>query len=650
MRFIPIANPSLRTAVLLVSWGGFISALILLVTNPGTALASGLANSDWPTFGGNSAHSKISPSKNTNPLTLYMRTTPDPTRTFQTNSSPAIVNGVIYAILDDNQNGPPELLAYDIHGNLRWRSPMPLYSPIRQSRAPITTGLGGVPSGSIGARGAHNPTVADDGTIYVGWANNIVTGKGITAFFSNGNVKFAGVCYHSNANDNFLITLDSQGNSYWINNDGSVVSLGLFSCNPDGSTRWAASPPIRLTSNEWATGYGVAIDANNVIYYNTRDGTHAIRSGDSTDIWVNPARSTVGFNNNQISPDGKWLATAGSPSLVSLINALTGQTKWQYSLNTSFGTFAFGLNNRLYISANTKNATGLINGAGIPINPATTKVSAGKECAVDLQTGLDIWCTITPGHLQQAGMVVDSTNSVYFCDIAEGSFVRLDANGNVAFKYLDKKIIGGLINTGDFSCWDVPAMSDDGKLYFQDSYLYGFRPWTLDAAATKQASGSDTLIHFTVHSSMMKRDPQDGVTADNQVQIKFNSGQTIPLKYLHQEGDDSVWEGSYTAPSGQDLSHAHVDGTVEAIASSTQSSLTTHFVRVPSGFNNTGMVQAFDLGTVDTLPGQSAQSLPTPNDFTRVYDEAIAWIRDTSQMVWSTVKHCYSVAYDFVMR
>lgn len=90
---------------------------------------------------------------------------------------------------------------------------------------------------------------------------------------------------------------------------------------------------------------------------------------------------------------------------------------------------------------------------------------------------------------------------------------------------------------------------------------------------------------------------------------------------------------------------------MEAIAYQTTSSLITHFANIPVGFNNTGMVQSFDLGTVDKLPGTAAQSTaPAPDDFTQVYQATVGWIRDTSNTIWAYLKSTYHQIADFVMR
>lgn len=504
-------------------------------------------------------------------------------------------------------------MVYDMHGRELWRVAMPNYDVLR-------------------AGSAFSPTLSADGTIYVGWRNNVPGIKGITAFDMQGKLKYTGACDSSNGSNLFLITLDSQGRPYWMTSESNQQIV--FGCNIDGTKRWGRG--TGQTGSTGRNGFGVAIDSHDVVYATLNDGLHALRSEDGTDYWISPIGGGPSYANIAVSPDEKYVAAmAGN---LFMVDASSGQRLWFWGLGTGNGTFTFGKDNRIYISADTSTITGLN-----PIRDPkdVTTESAGKVCALDVPTGNKIWCFRTGGHLESNDMVVDSNNAVYFVDGVDRSIFAVDTNGNLQFRYRD------YLQNG----FGIPVMSDDGKLFVANRYFEGFRPWTLTPTAVKKPQVSGTGVYFTVKSSMLRRDLQDGVTADNQVQVRLDGGKLIPLKYLHQDGDDSVWEGVYSVSTGTDLSKVQLKGQVEAIANQTTSALITHFSSVPGGFNNTGMVQSFDLGTADKLSGTAAQSTAAPtDDFTRAYQATVGWIRDTSLTVWAYLKSAYASVADFVMR
>lgn len=637
-------NPLHAAACTLLS----LSLSLVLISSPTSVLASGLAKTDWPTWGGNAAHNKISPSTSKAPLTIYFRTRPFPNNdqsiSFRSASTPILAKNTLYALTiqsgSPTRGETPYLMAYDLHGRELWRTVMPKSSPDRTSSS------------------AYNPVLSDDGTIYVGWLSNSLS-KGITAFNTSGNLKFAEQCGKQNGTPFFLINMDSKGNVYWMTQDSSNDDWLLISCYPDGSFRYGVNHSNKLSANQ-GDGFGPVIDSNDVVYAQFFDGMRAIRGEDGSVIWNNG--STSKYINLALSPDEQYLASnAGMANGVGvrMIRTSTGASVWQYFLGNHLGTaYVFGLHDIIYVFADSRTTTGLLGVGSAPFFPSkpptNTSDSIGALCALDVPTGKELWCRNTLSFPQNSTAVVDSNNTVYFESVNTytggvtgigigGAVSGVDETGKTVFQYVD------IDNFGSSSC--IPIMSDDGKLFVGCRYLEGFRPWTLTPTALKKPAGNSTAVYFTVKSSMLKRDLQEGVTADNQAQVRLDGGRTISLKYLHQDGDDTVWEGVYSIPAGADLSQIRLKGQIEAIANQTTSALITHFASIPGGFNNTGMVQPFDLGTADKLSGTAAQSnAVAPDDFTQAYQTTINWIRDTSHSIWSYLKHTYSLAADFVMR
>lgn len=552
-----------------------ISAILLSLLFPPLAQAAGIAKTDWPTWGGNSAHNKISPSKHSGPLTVYLRIRETPTTTYH-NLGPVVANGKIYVVTEDkgrwfSGNDENYLVSYDLSGKRLWSTPLP--------------------SGERG-NGSNPLTVADDGTIYFGMND------GLMAFNSNGSIKYHFILAGGNSlacpTYARMPVLDSVGRVILQTGNGG----DLYACDPASGLRiWRTN---YFSAGGGQGNGGVAIDSQDIAYFHSQRGTKAIRTADGSEVWGNSSvATTITWNNYALSQDEQLLAISNSGSAsLTILNAKTGRLLWYKGLGTQNGVFTFG-RERIYVSADTGGGVlGFKDSVAEALGMESTGDSEfqGALCALEPQTGRKIWCVKTLSHAEQSNMAVDSDNSVFATGIGRREVYGFKKDGSTLFTYTDTEGILGESQA---------ALTDDGKLFVGLYYLYGFRPWTLSSTAVKKAQGKETQIEFTVKSSMLRRDPQEGVSADNQAQVVLDGGQIVPLHYLHQDGDDSVWTGRYILPAGTDPSTINLKGSVEAIAYNTQSSIVTHFSNLPSGFQNTGMSQAFDLGTIASLGGTS---------------------------------------------
>lgn len=405
-----------------------------------------------------------------------------------------LTRGVIYSIYRrtplPNTLGDSVFVAYDLSGKKLWERNIFLVG--------VTT---------------NQIAISDSGVIY------LAVNKGLTAFNPDGSIKFQ--------DSDCALTAPRQPN---IDSRGRIIlqtgaNGDIFACDPENGSRIYRTNFFPNGGSGAGNG-GPAIDSHDVAYFHNQRGIQAVRSVDGSEVWRNSGLATTSaWKNYALSPDEKYLASSNQSggSGFDMLTANTGVRLWHYTLGTASGVFTFGLHDRIYISADIRGSK-LVDSNYL-----------GDVCALENATGKEIWCFKTLSHLEQDNMVVDSSNAVYLNDNLETSLFGLKSDGLLLFKYIDPL---GMPHTL------IPAMADDGKLFYADNYLEGFRPWTLTASAEKRASVTGRDITFTVKSSMLRRDPQEGVAVDNQVQMRLDGGRIIPLHYLHQSGDDSVWEGT----------------------------------------------------------------------------------------------------------
>ena len=105
---------------------------------------------------------------------------------------------------------------------------------------------------------------------------------------------------------------------------------------------------------------------------------------------------------------------------------------------------------------------------------------------------------------------------------------------------------------------------------------------------------------FTAKTIIAKRTPPS--VFDNRVQIILDNNIVIPFKYDHEEGEQTVWQGTYKLPSGitNKTKPDGLTGSLETLeygttTANTPVTTTTHFQNLQPGFINSGYVVDFDI-------------------------------------------------------
>lgn len=184
-------------------------------------------------------------------------------------------------------------------------------------------------------RAGSTPTIADDGTIYVGTRTSSGTDHDLYAFFPDGSFKWK----ISLPGFGQSVTLGPDGTVYVPSGQGFPTQCKLLALNPaDGSSKWTADCMGRQGFNAVAIAPG-----GNIIATGTTDGfwpfVAAHRSTDGTLLWsltypTLPAPAST--SPPAVASDGTIYFWASSPSRLWAASA-TGQLLWSSQTLADFG-------------------------------------------------------------------------------------------------------------------------------------------------------------------------------------------------------------------------------------------------------------------------------------------------------------------------
>lgn len=118
-----IASLSTKKTIYFAILSFLIILQIFYFLYPNKIYATGLADTDWPINGGNSAMNKTSPSSGTGPYTIGFGVPLDsPYVRFQPLSIPAIGKDALYLATYNPTKNTHGLVAFDLKGTLLWHT------------------------------------------------------------------------------------------------------------------------------------------------------------------------------------------------------------------------------------------------------------------------------------------------------------------------------------------------------------------------------------------------------------------------------------------------------------------------------------------------------------------------------------------------
>jgi len=377
----PKARPGLSLVILLV-----VASVSFFTAS--AAVASGLADSPWPTMNFNAQRTGNSPNRGPGAAVEKWNYRAGGPSQY---SSPAVdTSGTIYFGSDDGY-----VNAVSSKGFFSWR--FLTGGAVRSSPTIGTDGTVYVGSASgylfalnpdgtlkwsvgVKAEVASSPIVADDGTIYIGTTGSGFFGSRFYALNPNGTVKWA---KSLSGPVNKAVTLGLDGTIYAGSN--TTASPNFYAFNPDGSQKWtvglayapssapvAATDTIYLNSGTTTAGSLYAFDSSGAVKWQYSggagggapaigsDGTAYYRDMRGNLRAISPAGglnwsagiSASGSANPIIDPDGTIFVTGGSKAYAFY---RSGAQKWSFEMNRGaaveiYDSMAMGRDGTLYVS------------------------------------------------------------------------------------------------------------------------------------------------------------------------------------------------------------------------------------------------------------------------------------------------------------
>jgi outer membrane protein assembly factor BamB len=312
------------------------------------------------------------------------------------------------------------------------------------------------------------PTIADDGTIYIGSEDNsnflaintdgtlkwTYSGLGDNQGSSTSSVGSDGTIYIGSKDGN-LHAIDSNGNLKWkfllagdpiwaspaISNDGTIYigSDGdiLYAINPNGTQKWTFNT---LGSNIRSTP---AIASNGTVYIaSDDDNLYALNPSDGSVIWTFPIGGDV-EGAVALDVDGTIILGVDQGSSAGAVYAINpdGTEKWvATTLGRLFSSPAIA-NNRVYVGTKDSN----------------------KLLAFNAFSGSQEW-SFTAEDIILSSPTVDKNGAIYFGSFDDNVYV-LNPDGTEKYKF----------NTTE-NVWSSAVIANDGTVYIggYNGKLYAF--------------------------------------------------------------------------------------------------------------------------------------------------------------------------------
>lgn len=545
---------------------GFILTVSIFLFLPSSfhtsVFASGLANSSWPTYRGNNQRqgfvNQMGDSKSWVRKLIYT----DPNK-INLGTPITGVDGSIYTIGQSKEVGGLYLYAITPGGDLKWKALIPTQN---------TTTSG--------------PSVDKDNNIWLltQSATNI-----LLSYTAEGKLRCAYDTILNISPGGTSNLIDKNGNVYFALQENTNTSE-LFSVSKDCHLNWTTSITKRIT------GFlALSTDEKTLYISGQYPGSEsgpimAKRTSDGMSFWETGAGSM--WEGVSVTTDNSILfaiTNSGFPDLTPNIYARdpkTGTVLWSQVITPartdSVGGAVFG--GRGIVAIDDKNNSyinlydKIVSYSKTGYLRWTYNNSSGHYIGASIYTLVD-----TKGHVY----IPSQDGNIYVLDSNKGTLIE-KVNGSVGYP-----VYGG----------------NDNFYYVSTKYLYALVPWDISLSVTipsetdktKASVASYIPITFTAKTQMPKQDPTTNITdvkidIPNQMQVRLNNGQNIPLVYKSTDNNETIWEAVYKIPKGTNNTTA-LKGSVEAIAYNTTTTTQTHFSTVPAKFNNTGISMDFTVST-----------------------------------------------------
>ena len=311
------------------------------------------------------------------------------------------------------------------------------------------------------------PTVAEDGTIYIGSEDN----ANFHAINPDGSLKWT----YNEIGDNVY-------SSASIGSDGTIYvgtkQLAMHAINPNGTQKWV----FDMGSDAIFASPAIANDGT--IYIGSDDDNFYAINPDGSQKWVFATTANV-RSTPAIGNDGTVYFASDDQNLYAL-NPNNGNMIWSYSLGGDVeGGIAVDLDNSIIVSvADEVNGTGLVHA----INPdgsqkwvsnfggralssptiANNTIYVGTKdinqlIAIDASSGSQIW-SFTADDIILSTPSVDINGNIYFGSFDDKVYV-LNADGTLKYSYLTEDNV-----------WSSAVVGQDGTVYIggYDGKLYAF--------------------------------------------------------------------------------------------------------------------------------------------------------------------------------
>ena len=282
------------------------------------------------------------------------------------------------------------------------------------------------------------PTVAPDGTIYVGSADGW-----FYAFNSDGSPKWSHPTF--GYIDTSSAALAEDGTVYFGSTDGMFYAL-----NPAGLVLWVHDLGAGVSVSNSA-----ALAVDGTIYLKAGDGfLHALRPADGTEKWRQNVHAPVSYASPSVGPDGTVYQGSEDKNLYA-INPADGSVKWTYTTDNDIytvpaidaaGNLYFGVLNsgKFWSLTPTGTLRWIYSGAALGTSSSPALSADGSTVyfggydhrlhAVNTSTGAARWICLLGGEIRASSPAIDA-NGVIYIGCYDFKLYAINADGSVNRTY-----------------------------------------------------------------------------------------------------------------------------------------------------------------------------------------------------------------------
>lgn len=271
-----------------------------------------------------------------------------------------------------------------------------------------------------------------------------------------------------------------------------------------------------------------------------------------TPIWTNSIQGL-----NTVTIEGENIYSTDLSNVLYSTNKETGVTNWSLPIGTSQPLIT--------VSENV-----------VYVLHSKDQYDGNTIYALDVQTGQNIWTYKLTDEINPQSLILDEGGNL---NLSEGNhYLVISPQGVLLIQYQLNQ--------------DLKLQTIENQVAGLDqNSMYQLKPIT----NTIRASRNKSTINFEVKSSILKR--ETNAHYDNQMQLVFDDGHIVLLRWVKDESGLSIWRGKlFLSTTKKD--QTEFTGALETIIANYQGVNETHFARLPENFMNKGVVQKFSLTTL----------------------------------------------------